>query len=169
MLYFSLADEREDVQKKTFTKWINAQFAKVINLFLLFRNQNIFSVFFKKEKNIFFHGSLFFSITISCRYYWAPLTDLLETMFKFYYLDFSWNWNVRSHHLLKQLSAQIYFAFSQTGYTDILLFLGLLCFILNIQRRLFYWACLFLFLVAITNLTKLYELGRSKVKDKRCD
>lgn len=39
VLFFSLADEREDVQKKTFTKWINAQFAKVIYLFI---DQNIF-------------------------------------------------------------------------------------------------------------------------------
>uniref|UniRef100_A0A493U0N4 Uncharacterized protein n=1 Tax=Anas platyrhynchos platyrhynchos TaxID=8840 RepID=A0A493U0N4_ANAPP len=29
VLYFSLADEREDVQKKTFTKWINAQYLTV--------------------------------------------------------------------------------------------------------------------------------------------
>lgn len=46
VLFFSLADEREDVQKKTFTKWINAQFAKVIYLFI---DQNIFCIFKKKE------------------------------------------------------------------------------------------------------------------------
>lgn len=97
------------------------------------------------------------------------LTDLLEKMSKLFSLGFSRDCNVRSHPLLKMFSASIYFAFSQTSDADVLLFAGLLCYVPNIWRSFLYWACLFLFLIAITNLTRLDELERSKVKDKRCD
>ncbi|EOB03420.1 hypothetical protein Anapl_12200 [Anas platyrhynchos] len=34
---YKMSDEREDVQKKTFTKWINAQFAKRLTLVVAMR------------------------------------------------------------------------------------------------------------------------------------
>ena len=33
--YFNFKDEREDVQKKTFAKWINSQLTKVSDLFII--------------------------------------------------------------------------------------------------------------------------------------
>lgn len=94
------------------------------------------------------------------------LTDLLENTSKFYSLDFSRGWNVRSHPLFKMFSALINFSFSQSCDADVLLFVGLFCYVPNIQRSFFYWACLFLFLIAIT---KPDVLEWNKVKDKRCD
>lgn len=50
VLFFPLADEREDVQKKTFTKWINAQFAKVIHVFIYLLIKISFFIFKKKTR-----------------------------------------------------------------------------------------------------------------------
>lgn len=66
------------------------------------------------------------------------------------------------------ISAWIYFASSQSSDADVLLFVAL-CYVPDKQRRFLYWACLFLFLIAITNLTKPDELEKNKDKNKRCD
>lgn len=65
-------------------------------------------------------------------------------------------------------SASIYFTFSQATDADILN-VGSFCYVLSMWRSFLYWACFFLLLIAIWNLTKANELESSKVKDKRCD
>lgn len=160
MFYFSLADEREDVQKKTFTKWINAQFAKVIKYFFICKPNYV--LYIKKKKKFLPWGLIFKRTVTRFRYCWMQMDDLLEKKIT--------NLIPLISVGIEMQEAIIFWKCSLPQFT--LPFLKLVmqmyyCLVDSFAIFLIYKGVssvgLVLFLTAMTNLTKLDELERSKV------